>query len=140
MTATRSLFQVTLVVDDYDRAKAYYCDVLGFECTADVDQGEGKRWVVVRPGTEGGGGSGSGGAALVLARAATAAQTAAVGNQTGGRVGFFLSTDDIARDRAALLGRGVRFLEEPRVMPYGTVVVFEDLYGNTWDLIQPVEG
>lgn len=133
--ASRSLFQVTVVVDDYDRAKAFYCDVLGFECVEDKAQGGegGKRWVVVRPGKDG--------AAMVLAQAATAAQRAAVGNQAGGRVGFFLSTDDFARDHRRLVEKGVEFLEKaPRVMPYGTVAVFRDLYGNTWDLIEPRNG
>jgi len=129
--ANKSLFQVTLIIDDYDRAKAYYCDVLGFDCVEDVQQGEGKRWVVVKPGNDG--------AALVLAKATTEAQKAAIGNQTGGRVGFFLATDDFARDHQIFLERGVKFHEQPRVMPYGTVAVFEDLYGNTWDFIQPTK-
>ncbi|WFU09322.1 VOC family protein [Rhizobium sp. CB3090] len=126
---SQSLFLVALVVDDYDRAKAFYCDALGFECLADEAQPEGKRWVVVRPkGTEG--------AALLLAQAAGDNQRAAIGNQTGGRVGFFLKTDDFARDHAAMKAKGVRFLEEPRHEVYGTVAVFADPYGNTWDLIQ----
>lgn len=130
--ANRSLFQVTLVVDDYDRAKTYYCDVLGFDCVEDRALGEGKRWVVLKPGKEG--------AALVLAKATTDTQKTAVGNQTGGRVGFFLATDDFARDHKGFLEKGVKFLEQPRTMPYGTVAVFEDLYGNTWDFIEPVKG
>ncbi|KAI1164877.1 lactoylglutathione lyase [Nemania serpens] len=130
--ANRSLFQVTLVVDDYDRAKAYYCGVLGFECAEDTPQGEGKRWVVLKPGQDG--------AALVLAQAATPTQKTAVGNQTGGRVGFFLATDDFARDHKSFSEKGVKFLEAPRIMPYGTVAVFEDLYGNTWDFIEPAKG
>ncbi|MFB2565796.1 VOC family protein [Rhizobium sp. IMFF44] len=126
---SQSLFLVALVVDDYDRAKAFYCDALGFDCLADEVQPEGKRWVVVRPkGTEG--------AALLLAQAASDSQRAAIGNQTGGRVGFFLKTDDFARDHAAMKARAVRFLEEPRHEVYGTVAVFADPYGNTWDLIQ----
>ncbi|MDK4704842.1 VOC family protein [Rhizobium sp. CNPSo 4062] len=125
----QSLFLITLVVDDYDRAKAFYCDALGFDCLADEVQPEGKRWVVVRPkGTEG--------AALLLAQAASDSQRAAIGNQTGGRVGFFLKTDDFAHDHAAMKAKGVRFLEEPRHEVYGTVAVFADPYGNTWDLIQ----
>ncbi|MDE1994593.1 MAG: VOC family protein [Rhizobiaceae bacterium] len=124
-----SLFLVTLVVDDYDRAKSFYCDSLGFECLADDLQPEGKRWVMVKPkGTEG--------AALLLAQAANSEQRAAIGSQTGGRVGFFLKTDDFARDHAAMTAKGVRFLEEPRHEVYGTVAVFADLYGNRWDLIQ----
>ncbi|OED00242.1 VOC family protein [Rhizobium sp. YK2] len=125
----QSLFLVTLVIDDYDRAKAFYCDALGFECLADEVQPEGKRWVVVRP-------KGGEGAALLLAQAASDSQRTAIGNQTGGRVGFFLKTDDFTRDHAAMKAKGVRFLEEPRHEVYGTVAVFADPYGNTWDLIQ----
>ncbi|MFT4184225.1 MAG: VOC family protein [Rhizobium sp.] len=125
----QSLFLVTLVVDDYDRAKAFYCDALGFDCVADELQPEGKRWVVVKP-------KGGEGAALLLAQAVSDDQRAAIGNQTGGRVGFFLKTDDFARDHAAMKAKGVRFLEEPRHEVYGTVAVFSDPYGNTWDLIQ----
>lgn len=128
MTA-QSLFLVTLVVDDYDRAKDFYCGALGFECLQDEVQPEGKRWVVVKP-------KGGNGAALLLARAVSSAQKAAIGNQTGGRVGFFLETDDFARDHAAMAARGVHFLEAPRREVYGTVAVFTDPYGNSWDLIQ----
>ncbi|OWV79976.1 extradiol dioxygenase [Rhizobium sp. R635] len=127
--AIQSLFLITLVVDDYDRAKAFYCDALGFSCLQDERQPEGKRWVVVKP-------KGGNGAAFLLAQAANDAQRAAIGNQTGGRVGFFLKTDDFARDHAEMLGAGVRFLEEPRHEVYGTVAVFADPYGNTFDLIQ----
>ena len=126
---TQSLFLVALVVDDYDRAKAFYCNALGFDCLADEVQPEGKRWVVVRP-------KGGEGAALLLAQAASDSQRAAIGHQTGGRVGFFLKTDDFTRDHAAMKAKGVRFLEEPRHEVYGTVAVFADPYGNTWDLIQ----
>lgn len=126
---SKHIAAVTLVVDDYDRALAFYCGALGFVCTADVDLGEGKRWVVVSP-TEAGAG-------LLLAKADGEVQTAAIGNQTGGRVGFFLHTDDFSRDHAAFLAAGVQFLEEPRYEIYGTVVVFVDLYGNKWDLIEP---
>jgi len=126
----QSLFLITLVVDDYDRAKAFYCDCLGFDCLADEPQPEGKRWVVVKP-------KGGEGAALLLAQAADDGQRAAIGNQAGGRVGFFLKTDDFARDHAAMVAKGVRFLEEPRHEVYGTVAVFADPYGNTWDLMQP---
>ncbi|EJT02992.1 VOC family protein [Rhizobium sp. CCGE 510] len=129
----QSLFLVTLVVDDYDRAKAFYCDCLGFDCLQDETQPEGKRWVVVKP--KGGARVGDG-AAFLLAQAADATQRAAIGNQTGGRVGFFLKTDDFARDHAAMLAAGVRFLEEPRHEVYGTVAVFADPYGNSFDLIQ----
>lgn len=127
MTATLAL--VTLVVADYDAARDWYRDVLGFTVVEDTELGGGKRWVVVRPS--------GGGAALLLAQAATEAQAARVGDQTGGRVGFFLETGDFARDHAAFAGRGVRFLEAPRREAYGTVAQFEDLYGNRWDLIEP---
>ncbi|MFD5892974.1 MULTISPECIES: VOC family protein [unclassified Streptomyces] len=120
---------VTLVVRDYDEAIAFYTGPLDFELVEDTDRGDGSRWVVVRP-------RGSGGA-LLLARAADDAQRASVGAQTGGRVGFFLHTDDFARDHARMTAAGVRFLEEPRHEPYGSVAVFEDLYGNRWDLLQP---
>jgi len=126
----RRLATVTLVVDDYDRAKAFYCDVLGFECVTDTDLGKGKRWLVVAP-------KGGAGAALLLARADGERQMQAIGNQTGGRVGFFLETDDFARDHAIFLANGVQFLEEPRRELYGTVAVFADLHGNRWDLIEP---
>ncbi|WP_327233819.1 VOC family protein [Streptomyces sp. NBC_01317] len=123
---------VTLVVADYDEALAFYTDKLGFELVEDTDRGDGSRWVVVRPG-----GAGAGAASLLLARAADDTQRASVGKQTGGRVGFFLHTEDFARDHAKMLAAGVRFTEEPRHEPYGSVAVFEDLYGNRWDLLQP---
>jgi len=121
---------VALLVADYDAAIAFYCDRLGFELVADTDLGGGKRWVLIAP-------KGGDGARLLLAKADGPVQGAAVGNQTGGRVGFFLETDDFARDFAAFSASGVRFLEEPRHEPYGSVAVFEDLYGNKWDLIEP---
>ncbi len=121
---------VTLVVDDYDTAIAFYRDKLGFDLVADTPLGGGKRWVVVAP-------KGGKGARLLLAQADGPTQAAHVGNQTGGRVGFFLETDDFARDHAAFTAAGVVFREAPRHEPYGSVAVFEDLYGNTWDLIEP---
>ena len=131
--SAQSLFLVTLIVDDYDRAKDFYCGTLGFEVVFDTPlPEEGKRWVVVKP-------KGTNGASLLLARADGDAERAAIGNQTAGRVSFFLKTDDFARDHAAYLAKGVRFLEEPRHEPYGTVAVFSDLYGNLWDLIQHAE-
>jgi catechol 2,3-dioxygenase-like lactoylglutathione lyase family enzyme len=121
---------VTLVVRDYDEALGWYAGALGFTVTDDVDQGEGRRWVVVRPpGAETG---------LLLARAVTAEQEDRIGDQTGGRVGLFLHSDDFAGDQARMQTMGVRFLEDTRREPYGTVAVFEDLYGNRWDLIQLV--
>lgn len=126
---------VTLVVRDYDEALAYYRDALGFEPVEDTDRGDGTRWVVVRPrGAAPGAAPGTG---LLLARAKDETQTAAVGAQTGGRVGFFLHTEDFAADHARMTAAGVRFLEEPRHETYGSVAVFEDLYGNRWDLLQP---
>ena len=126
----QSIGYVALVVREYDEAIEFFARVLGFEVVEDTAVGEGKRWVLVRP-------RGSGGTCLLLARAATPEQAARVGDQTGGRVGFFLHTDDFRRDYEALRSRGVRFSEEPREEGYGTVAVFEDLYGNRWDLLQP---
>ncbi|MCL6705726.1 VOC family protein [Pseudomonas sp. R2.Fl] len=126
----QALFLVTLVVDDYDRAKDFYCGALGFDCVEDTPLGDGKRWLVVRP-------PNGEGASLLLAEASDERQRAAIGAQTGGRVAFFLGTDDFVRDHAAFMAKGVRFLEAPRHEAYGTVAVFEDLYGNRWDLLQP---
>lgn len=126
----RRLALTTYLVDDYDRAIAWFTQALGFHLQQDIDQGNGKRWVVVAPQAEGG-------AALLLARASTAQQQARIGDQTGGRVGLFLETDDFHRDHAAMLAAGVEFLEAPRVEPYATVAVFRDLYGATWDLLEP---
>lgn len=120
---------ITLVVGDYDEAIAWYTHVLGFELLEDAPRGGGKRWVRVAP-------PGAQGTCLLLAQASTPAQSASVGNQTAGRVGFFLHTDDFHRDHAAMSARGVRFTEAPRVEAYGTVAVFEDLYGNRWDLLE----
>jgi catechol 2,3-dioxygenase-like lactoylglutathione lyase family enzyme len=121
---------VALVVADYDEAIGFFCGKLGFALIADTDMGDGKRWVVVGP-------AGGRGARLLLAKAAGERQREAIGNQTGGRVGFFLETDDFARDHAAFTAAGVKFHETPRHEAYGTVAVFEDLCGNTWDLIEP---
>jgi catechol 2,3-dioxygenase-like lactoylglutathione lyase family enzyme len=120
-----------LLVRDYDAAIAFYVEKLGFELVEDADHGGGKRWVVVRPpGSD---------AALLLARA-TGDQAARVGDQAGGRVFLFLETDDFDRDHARMTAAGVSFLEAPRREPYGTVAVFEDLYGTRWDLIQRAPG
>ena len=126
----RRLAAVTLLVPDYDEALAYFTGVLGFAVREDTDQGDGKRFVLVAP-------PGAEGAALLLARAATPAQAARIGDQTGGRVFLFLHTDDFVRDHALYRARGVEFREAPREEPYGTVAVFRDRYGNLWDLIQP---
>ncbi|MFI1016310.1 VOC family protein [Streptomyces sp. NPDC020965] len=125
-----SIALVTLVVRAYDEAIAFYTGALGFDLVEDTDRGDGSRWVVVRPPR----GEGTG---LLLARAKDETQGASVGAQTGGRVGFFLHTDDFAGDHARMTAAGVHFLEEPRHEPYGSVAVFEDLYGNRWDLLQP---
>lgn len=125
----RRIALVTVVVADYDEAIGFYTGKLGFRLVEDRDLGCGKRWVIVAPAR--------GSAGLLLARAANEEQRARVGDQTGGRVGFFLETDDFARDHAAMLAAGVTFEEEPREEPYGTVAVFRDLHGNRFDLIQP---
>jgi catechol 2,3-dioxygenase-like lactoylglutathione lyase family enzyme len=117
-----------LVVDDYDRAIAYYTGKLGFELREDSPREDGKRWVLVAPpGAQ---------TAILLAKAANDQQQACIGKQAGGRVGYFLHTDDFSRDHALFLARGVHFCEAPRYEPYGSVAVFEDLYGNLWDLLE----
>ncbi len=120
---------VSLIVRDYDEAVAFYTRSLGFVLEADDDQGQGRRWVVVRPS--------SGGTGILLAQAKNDDEVSRIGNQTGGRVFLFLETDDFQTDHAAMLAKGVRFHEAPRHEPYGTVAVFEDLYGNLFDLIEP---
>lgn len=120
---------MALLVDDYDRAIAYFTGVLGFALLEDTPLGAGKRWVRVAPP------SGLGGA-LLLAKALGDRQRAAIGDQSGGRVFLFLQTDDFARDYARLRGGGVVFEEAPRHEPYGVVAVFRDLWGNRWDLVQ----
>ncbi|MFJ7297236.1 VOC family protein [Streptomyces collinus] len=127
----RRIALVTLVVDDYDEAIRFYADALGFRLVEDAPRPDGSRWVVVEPDARG---TGTG---LLLARAKGDGQAARVGDQAGGRVGFFLHTDDFARDHARMTAAGVTFLEDPRHEPYGTVAVFQDLYGNRWDLLQP---
>lgn len=118
----------SIIVDDYDKPISFYVDMLGFELRQDTRLSEDKRWVVVAPR-----GAASG---LLLALAADDRQRRAIGNQSGGRVFLFLETDDFARDHLAYVRRGVIFLEKPRQEDYGIVAVFEDLYGNRWDLIQ----
>ncbi len=120
---------IALLVRDYDEAKAYFIEKLGFAIAEDTDLGGGKRWVLVAP-------PGSVETQLLLAKAVSADQSARIGNQTGGRVFLFLHTDDVWRDYKAYRARGVLFCEEPRDEPYGTVAVFEDLYGNRWDLLE----
>jgi catechol 2,3-dioxygenase-like lactoylglutathione lyase family enzyme len=116
------------VVRDYDEAIAYFTTILGFELVEDSPQ-PGKRWVVVRP-------QGSVGTSILLARASSPEQESRIGNQTGGRVAFFLRTDDFWRDYTDLVAKGVNFHRPPKHEPYGTVAVFEDLYGNLWDLVE----
>ena len=127
------LAHVTLLVREYDEAIASYTNVLGFSLGADQDLGAGKRWVVVAP-------PGPAGCGLLLVQAGTEAEKHSVGRQGAGRVWLFLHTDDFGRDYAALRARGLRFLEAPRREPYGQVAVFEDLYGNKWDLLEPAFG
>jgi catechol 2,3-dioxygenase-like lactoylglutathione lyase family enzyme len=124
-----SIAHIALVVRDYDEAIDYYTRALGFELIEDTPRGPGKRWVLVAP-------RGGNGMSLLLAQAANDEQVSRIGNQTGGRVFLFLHTDDFARDHRDFSARGVRFIETPRHEPYGTVAVFEDLYGNRWDLIE----
>ncbi|UWR23928.1 VOC family protein [Sulfitobacter sp. S190] len=122
---------VALIVADYDDAIAFYVGTLGFDLVADEYQPEqDKRWVVVRPSAS------SDSTSILLAKASSPRQSAYVGDQTGGRVFLFLQTDTFETDHARYRAAGVRFFEAPRHEPYGTVAVFEDLYGNRWDLIQ----
>jgi catechol 2,3-dioxygenase-like lactoylglutathione lyase family enzyme len=128
----QSLAHIAIIVRDYDEAIAWFTAVLGFTLIADERQPEqDKRWVLVAPP-----GAGPDAATLLLARAATPEQEALIGNQAGGRVFLFLKTEDFHRDYSAYRARGVRFVRPPAEHPYGKVAVFEDLYGNLWDLIQ----
>jgi uncharacterized glyoxalase superfamily protein PhnB len=120
---------ISLVVRDYDEAIDWFTRCLRFEQIADTDMGSGKRWVLVAP-------LKGEGAALLLAKATTPEQVQHIGNQTGGRVFLFLHTDDFMVDHRHMLYAGVKFLEAPRHESYGSVAVFEDLYGNKWDLLQ----
>lgn len=123
--------QLALVVDDYDEAIRFYTQKLGFTLLEDTPLSPTKRWVRVAP-------PGAQECALLLARAANEEQKSRVGNQTGGRVFLFLHTDNFQRDYQNLLDQGVTIVREPSVEPYGTVAVFADLYGNLWDLVEPV--
>lgn len=124
---------IALLVGDYDEAIAYYTKILGFRLIEDTVLDESKRWVLVGP-------PGESGTAILLAKAADQRQIERIGDQTGGRVFLFLETDDFTRDHREMESRGVRFREQPRLETYGTVAVFEDLYGNLWDLIEPRAG
>ena len=126
----RSIAQIALVVRDYDEAISFYVGKLGFVLVEDTRLDADKRWVVVAP-------QGSTETRLRLAKAATPRQADAVGDQSGGRVFLFLNTDDFWRDHAAFVAQGVNFVRAPQAEPYGIVAVFEDLYGNLWDLIEP---
>jgi len=129
----QSIFNVTLVVRDYDEALAFFVGKLGFTLVEDTYiPAQDKRWVVVAP-------RGSGGARLLLARASNDRQRAAVGNQTGGRVALFLGTDDVRRDYRAMTAAGIKFTRAPTEAAFGTAAVFEDLYGNLWDLVERAE-
>jgi catechol 2,3-dioxygenase-like lactoylglutathione lyase family enzyme len=126
----QAILHVALVVRDYDEAIAFFCEKLHFTLVEDTYQPEqDKRWVLVAP-------PGSSGTTLLLARAATPEQEDFIGRQTGGRVFLFLQTDDFWRDFNEMRASGINFIREPKEAPYGTVAVFEDLYGNLWDLIQ----
>ena len=130
----QSIIHIALVVRDYDEAIAFYCQKLHFTLVEDTYQPEqDKRWVIVAP-------PGSSGTQLLLARASTPEQEAFVGNQTGGRVFLFLGTDDFWRDYHEMVAAGIHFVREPKEAPYGTVAVFEDLYGNLWDLVELTNG
>lgn len=125
----QNLFQIALVVADYDEAIRFYTEILGFVLVEDTALSDSKRWVVVAP-------SGSDGCKLLLAKAVGEEQISRIGNQTGGRVFLFLHTDDFWRDYKKFKDRGVIFVREPSEEAYGTVAVFKDLYGNLWDLIE----
>jgi catechol 2,3-dioxygenase-like lactoylglutathione lyase family enzyme len=126
----QSLAHVALIVRDYDEAIDFFCHKLNFTLLDDTYQPEqDKRWVLVAP-------PGSTGTSLLLARASNATQSTFIGNQSGGRVFLFLSTDDFWRDYNQMLAVGIKFIRQPKVEAYGTVAVFEDLYGNLWDLIE----
>ena len=129
---TKSLAAVAFLVPDYDDAVAWFRGALGFDLIEDAPLGADRRWIVVAP-------PGGAGARLVLARAADARQRAAIGAAAGGRVAYFLETDDFARDHAAMSARGVRFLESPQRAAYGIVAVFADPWGGRWDLPQPAK-
>jgi len=127
----QKILHIALVVRDYDEAIDFYCNKLNFKLVDDTYQAEqDKRWVVVSP-------PGEGGTNLLLAKASSAEQAQFIGNQSGGRVFLFLQTDDFSRDFKAMNAAGIRFVREPQEETYGTVAVFEDIYGNLWDLFQP---
>jgi catechol 2,3-dioxygenase-like lactoylglutathione lyase family enzyme len=126
----QTIAYITFLVRDYDEALAFFTDALGFRILEDTPLSDSKRWLLVAP-------PNSSGSALLLAQAATAEQAQRIGNQAGGRVFLFLHTDDFYRDYRGMQSHNIQFLESPRHEPYGIVAVFEDLYGNKWDLLQP---
>lgn len=132
MTTNRKLAHVTLLVDDYDKAIAFYVGKLGFHLMEDTRLSDEKRWVVVAPNQ-------NGGASLLLGKASNEQQRKCVGNQSGGRVFLFLYTDDFDQDYQRLIDQRIKIIRPPVEAPYGRVVVFEDLYGNHWDLIEPLK-
>ena len=123
-----TLGMIAIVVDDYDSAITHYINDLGFTLIEDTALSPDKRWVVIAPSNEG--------AKILLAKASNEAQSASIGNSTGGRVGFFLYTTNFLQTYASYKSKGIEFIEEPRKEPYGQVVVFKDKYGNKWDLIE----
>jgi catechol 2,3-dioxygenase-like lactoylglutathione lyase family enzyme len=126
----QQLAHITILVNDYDTAIAFYTKQLHFDLVEDTKLSESKRWVLVRP-------KGTGTCSILLAKATNEEQISRIGNQTGGRVFLFLYTDDITRDYQNLLNHHIKIVEEPSVKPHGKVLVFEDSFGNKWDLIQP---
>lgn len=128
----QKIAHIALVVEDYDKAIEFYTKKLDFLLIEDTKLSEDKRWVIVAP-------RGAKECSLLLAKAANKEQASSVGNQTGGRVFLFLFTDDFRRDYKNMLDKGIKFVREPEQMEYGMVAVFEDLYGNRWDLIEPNE-
>jgi catechol 2,3-dioxygenase-like lactoylglutathione lyase family enzyme len=127
-----SLSAIAFLVPSYVEGLSFFCDVLGFEVVRDTDLGHDKRWIAVAP-------AGGRGATLILAVPGDRRQRARIGDQTGGRVGYFLLTSDFQTDYETLRAHGVRFLEEPRREPYGQVAVFVDPWGGKWDLLQPTD-
>jgi catechol 2,3-dioxygenase-like lactoylglutathione lyase family enzyme len=125
----QSIVHIALVVDDYDEAIDFYTNKLNFTLIEDTPQSETKRWVLVAP-------KGAEECCLLLAKGVGEAQRSRIGNQTGGRVFLFLNTDDFWRDYRTMEAQGIKFVREPKTEEYGTVAVFEDLYGNLWDLVE----
>ena len=132
----QTIAHISLVVRDYDEAITFFTQSLGFELIEDTPskdrQGRDKRWVLIAP-------RGSSGTQILLAKASNKEEASRIGNQTGGRVFLFLHTDDFRRDYKAMKDKGVKFIREPKEEEYGTVAVFEDLYGNQWDLLQSMK-